>query len=957
MRKDMLMRLASLARFLVGVSLGSAWPLFAADKPSGMSVEQARKFWSFQPVRKPPEPTVRNQTWPKTAVDKFILSHLENAGLQPGSPADKRTLIRRATFDLIGLPPTPEEVESFENDHSAGAFAKVIERLLASPHYGERWGRHWLDVVRYADTAGETADYPAPEAYRYRNYVIDAFNHDKPYDQFIREQIAGDILARHASERGAIDSRRYAELITATGFLAISRRFGFDTEKYEHLTIQDTIDTVGQAFQGLSFGCARCHDHKYDPVSMEDYYGLYGFFASTRYAFAGSERLQKVRSGVPLIAPKEASRRWSQWERQVNDLEAETTQLRTRYTDLENKAGVTNKAKFPPLEKVTIRPLTDLDGDFELQAPPSGGSMGLPANPWRFSGGVRIDKSAQSPFVHLCPSGASGASFPDGLGDALLGQGLVPSKTSNTAERLFFSIDFRALPKANSSSPGSFRVYLGHGIDQAPAVELFISGNRFYARNGGRVELIRELKPGAWHHVQLEINLRERTYQGSVGARGELTRFADKTLAPGWDGKIDYFQIDGRGNVPGPRPGLHIDNVAISETPFAPLTETLAQAPNNNGVAPANASATELSQLRKRIDAAQTNLAELVERGPFPMAYAAWEGTPHDAAIQKRGEPDQPGDMARRRFPAILGGGTLPQDVEGSGRLELANWLARPENPLTARVLVNRVWQHHFGNGLANTENDFGLRGQPPTHPEFLDGLAWQFMDQGWSIKALHRMIVLSATYQQTSTVSSQAAMVDPANALLSRYPRRRLDAESIRDALLAAGGNLETGPSGPHPFPKTQKLAFTQHSPFRAVYETNRRSVYLMTQRLRRHPFLALFDGADPNASTAERSETTVPTQALFMMNDPFVHAQAAALGQQLLAHALNDSGRVRRAFEIAFARGPNSEEERDGIEFLQRYRRELSMTAGAEGEREKEVWAAFARTLFARNEFIYVD
>ncbi len=933
--------------------IASASLLLAGEKPIRLSVEEGRTFWAFRPPANPSQPTVKNVSWAKTPVDRFVLSKIEQAGLHPNSPADRRTLLRRATFDLIGLPPTPEEVEAFVSDTSPNAFVKIVERLLASPRYGERWGRHWLDVVRYADTAGETADYPVIEAYRYRNYVIDAFNHDKPYDQFVREQIAGDILAINAVTHGKIDRDRYAELITATGFLAISRRFGFDTEKYEHLTMQDTVDTLGQAFQGLSLGCARCHDHKYDPVSAQDYYGLYGFFASTRYAFAGSERLQKVRSGVPLVPPDEASRRWLEWDRQVGDLESEISHLSARHAELETKAGVTNKTKLPAMDKLTIRPLTEIDGDFELQAPPEGGSLGLAANPWLSTGGVRIDKAAQSPFAHIRRPGGSGASFPPGDGDHSLGQGLVSSRRSDTGERLYFTFDFRIVPKTNSSGYGSCRLGLGHGANQSPALELFVGGDRFYARNGSSVEMIRELTPNAWHHVQLELNLRDGTYRGRVGVRGEMTEFADKAFGPGQDRRIDYLTIDSRGHVPGARPGLHMDNFAIAETPFPSLPDD-AQA---NTLKTSRAEAGDLTEIRKRIDAGQKRLGELLELGPFPMAYAVWEGTPHDVRVQKRGEPDQPGEVVLRRFPEILGGDVISPEGQGSGRLQLANWLVRPENPLTARVMVNRIWQHHFGNGLVTTENDFGVRGQRPTHPELLDYLARRFTEEGWSIKAMHRVIMLSETYQQAGKVGPQAATADPSNTLLSHFPRRRMDAESIRDGLLFLGGNLELEVRGQHPFPKTQKLAFTQHSPFRAMYESKRRTVYLMTQRLKRHPFLALFDGPDPNASTAKRLDTTVPTQALFMMNDPFVHAQSLGFGGRLTEMNANDASRVTRVFELAFARPPLAEERGDAVEFVRAYREKLADGAGAETEREGQVWAALARTLFARNEFIYID
>jgi mono/diheme cytochrome c family protein len=627
------------------IAQGAPWP--GADAPVAVRTsaitDKDRQFWAFQPLAHPAVPHVPEtfRAWNRNPVDAFILQQLLARGLTPAAPADRRTLLRRATFDLIGLPPTPEEIDAFLADTSPEAFARVVERLLASPHYGERWGRHWLDVVRYADTAGETADYPVPQARLYRDYVIDSFNKDKPYDVFLREQVAGDLLA----EAGPAD--RYGERVIATGFIALSRRFGFDPQNYHHLTIQDTIDTLGQATLGLTLGCARCHDHKYDPISREDYYALYGIFASTKYAFPGSEEKKRPADLVPL--------------------------------------GVTADSK-----------------------------------------------------------------------------------------------------------------------------------------------------------------------------------------------------------------------------------------------------------------------------GVMEVAYAVVDGKPQNARIHLRGEPRDLGPEVPRRFLEILGGDPLPGNMVGSGRRQLADWITRPSNPLTPRVMVNRLWQHHFGVGLVATENDFGARGRRPTHPELLDYLAERFQQSGWSVKAMHRLILLSQTYQQGNG-DARACAADPDNQFLSRFARRRLEAEAIRDALLRVGGNLDPTPGGPHPFPPVDKWNYTQHDPFHSLYDTPKRSVYLMTPRLTRHPYLALFDGPDTNASTARRLPTTVPTQALFFMNDPFVHTQAAGLARRVLMTSDDAEKRLTLAFTLTLARPPTGDEIRQSLAFLERYRMELASEPPA--EQEKRAWAALARTLLARNEFIYVD
>jgi hypothetical protein len=684
-------QIATLTRW---VKMGAPWP--GGDAPAvtvrgGDITPEERQFWSLQPVRRPPTPSVRDTAWPRSDIDRFILARLEVRRLKPAPDADRRTLIRRVTFDLTGLPPTPAEVDAFLADNSPDAFARVVDRLLASPHYGERAGRHWLDVVRYADTAGETADYPVPEAYRCRNYVIDAFNRDKPYDEFVREQIAGDILAAQGPRE------QYAERVVATGFVALSRRFGFDPQNYHHLTIQDTIDTLGQSVLGLSLGCARCHHHKFDPVTMSDYYALYGIFASSRYAFPGSEEKHRPSDFVPLLPPAEAE----------------------------------------PLRKA---------------------------------------------------------------------------------------------------------------------------------------------------HEQ------------------ELARLADE-----------------------------LKKLAARKEPAA-----------------------DVARLRAETEKRR---AALLEQEPYPMAYGVVEDRGQNARIQKRGEPRQPGDEVPRRFLEVLGGDPLPPGTTGSGRLQLAEWLTRPSNPLTARVLVNRVWAQHFGKGLVATPNDFGTRGQRPTHPELLDYLADRFVADGWSVKALHRRLLLSHTYQLSCVDDAEVTAADPANDLCGRFVRQRLDAESIRDALLLLAGNLDESPGGRHPFPPVASWGFTQHNPFTAVYETDRRSVYLMTQRLKRHPFLALFDGPDTNASTAVRVTTTVPTQALFLMNDPLVHRQSAGFARRLLAARPDDRGRLELAHELALARRPGAAEIEEGLAFLGGFRELLRSTSIPAAEHEQQAWAALARTLMVRNEFLFVE
>jgi hypothetical protein len=646
-------------------------------------------------------------------IDAFILAGLEAKSLSPNPEADKRTLIRRATFDLIGLPPTPQEVDGFVRDRSPRAFETVVDRLLASPRYGERWGRYWLDLARYADTAGESADYPIPQAYKYRNYVIDAFNRDKPYDQFIREQIAGDLLPFNSEAEKR-------EHIIATGFVALARRFGVDPENSHHLTIEDALDTMGKSVLGLSLSCARCHDHKYDPIPTQDYYGLYGIFQSTRFPFPGSENTKHQRDFVPLIPAAQVMAITTEYSGRLMDAEAELARLEAQ------------------------------------------------------------------------------------------------EKQEDEAEA------------------------------KAPAEQ-------------GK--------------AQVE--------QGR--AKKDLARL--------------------------------------------------------------------IGQAKRRRNEVRQN-APLID-----SAYALAEGKPGNARIQKRGDPASLGEEVPRHFLSALGGQTLPPAEEGSGRLELANWLVDPANPLAARVIVNRIWQHHFGKGLVQTPNDFGARGRPCTHPELLDSLAGAFVRSGWSMKALHKLIMLSQTYRQSGAHNALALRLDPSNELLWKFSRQRLDAEAMRDSLLALSGDLELGEGGAHPFPPEPNWTFTQHAAFTATYPTRERSVYVMQQRIRKDPFFAIFDGADPNASTAERPASTTPLQALFFMNDPFAHQQAAQFGWRLVEDWPQGEKRIHALYQIAYGRPPRREEVREIGKYLSDHLRKTAGSKISEEKREDMAWASIVRAVFGSNEFIFVD
>ena len=658
--------------------------------------DKAREWWSFRPLSSPRIPAVKQSDWPINEIDRFILAGIEKVGLAPAQAAEKRALIRRATYDLTGLPPTPEEIDTFLADPSPRAFEKVVDRLLSSRHYGERWGRHWLDVVRYADTAGDNSDFPIPQMYRYRNWVINAFNRDMPYDQFVRYQLAGDLLP------AANDQERH-ERVIATGYIANARRFGSRVSDYpQHLTIEDTIDNLGRAFLGLTVSCARCHDHKFDPIPSSDYYALYGIFHSTRYPWPGIELEQTQRDLVPLVSNEVLESARKTHKEKQKELDAEVSRLQKEIKTAEDD---TKKSLQKDLDKA--------------------------------------------------------------------------QKAATTHKR-------SALP-----------------VEQAYAVA---------------------------------------------------------------------------------------DNGKIEDTP-----------------------------------------------------------------VQQKGDPAKPGQVVRRGFVSVLKKATLPAEDKTSGRLQLANWIVDNDNPLAARVMANRIWLGHFGRGIVPTPNDFGRQGKPPSHPDLLDWLAARFIESGWSVKAMHRIIMLSRTYQSASRLSDEAVARDGNNDLLSAFPRRRLDAESIRDTLLALSGTLDRSEGGIHPFPPQPEWNFTQHNPFKATYDTKRRSVYLMTQRIQRHPYLGIFDGPDPAASTALRLTSTTPLQALYLLNDSFVHDQSRAFARRIFAEGSDDVARLERAYRLALGRPPDSVEVHQARQFLAAARGNLQDKDAAEVE--LDAWQALARVLFRLNEFVYVD
>jgi mono/diheme cytochrome c family protein len=780
----------------------------APDPRTGQAVvqpeaESARKHWAFQPVRKPPLPKVRHAHWGQSPIDAFILAGLEARGLQPSAPADKRTLIRRASFDLIGLPPTPEQVEEFLQDKSKDAFARVIDRLLGSPQYGERWARYWLDVARYADTKGYVFEEERryPYAYTYRDYVIRAFNEDLPYDQFIVQQIAADQLNLGDDKRP----------LAALGYLTLGRRFLNNQPDI----IDDRIDVVTRGFMGLTVTCARCHDHKYDPIPTEDYYSLYGVFASTR------EPEEK-----PLLGDKVRPMGYDDYLAEKKKREEELNRFKTEK------------------EGEALKQLRERAGDYLLAAFDSQKLDKSKAE--ALARERKLDPGVVQRWITKLESWRK-------EGHPVFGPWFAFTDLSEAD----FSAKAREL--ASQCAPGSGSVLAKNAlVAKAFAGEPPASMKEVAERYGKLFAVV------------------EKQWTDLTAASQKEQRSAPKAL---------------------PEPAeeeLRLVLYAEDAPPQLPESEVarLLDVP----------SIQKVRALRRKVEE-----VDATHPGAPPRAMVLVDReNPHDPKVFVRGNPQNHGRSVPRQFLGLLAGETRKPFQKGSGRLELAQAIASEQNPLTARVLVNRVWMYHFGTPLVRTTGDFGLRSEPPTHPELLDYLAARFMEEGWSIKKLHRLIMLSSAYQQRSEERPEAASIDNANALYWRMNRRRLDFEAFRDTLLEVSGKIDYAAGG-HSVDITRE-------PF-----PTRRTVYAFIERQNLPGVFRTFDFASPDTTSPQRYFTTVPQQALFMVNSPFAVQQARSLaGRTASSDALGAETRIRHLYLLAFQREPNRDEIRLGLKFL---------------------------------------
>jgi hypothetical protein len=792
----------------------------------------AKQHWAFQKISNPPVPKVADaKHFVQNPIDNFVLAKLTEKNLAPSAKADKHALIRRVTFDLIGLPPTPAEVDAFLADNSPNAFEKVVDRLLASPRYGERWGRHWLDIARYADTSGDRQGGQRrnplyPHAWTYRDYVIDAFNKDLPYDKFIIEQLAADRLP---------ESKTEVSKLSALGFITVGKRFMGNAND----VIDDRIDVVTKGIMGITGACARCHDHKFDPIPTKDYYSLYGVFTSS----------EDVADGVALVDP-EKNPHYKEFQAEVAKVEKEVEEY-----------GKMEAARL-------LSGMLEKSGDYMLAAHEARTTSDTRKKGDNFRLAAR-DKGLKAELA------------------AIWFDRIKTIESSKKDDAIFAPwVKFAELPadKFAEKAPEVAKE-VAASTTVTPAI-----AKAFAAKTPASLKDVAAIYTEAFDTLHKQLKLGE-----FVGYKGGRARFdLAKTQVTLADADMDSLR----------------KNLYGSSSAILPEERDMQRALGNQFTTQQNAIRNKIVNLELTHPGAPVKAMSVVDRDK-----------PRDAAVLVRGEPQNRGDIVPRQFFAVLSGENRKPFTDGSGRLEMAKLIASRDNPLTARVIANRVWQWHFGQAIVRTVSDFGTRSEPPTHPELLDYLATWLMDNGWSLKKLNKHIVMSAAYQQDSRPNDAGMKSDPTNQWLWRANIQRLDFEQVRDSLLALSGKLDLTMGG-QPFAMAAAGAGGKGryaTADLAGKSTNRRSVYAFIDRSALPEMLNTFDFANPDMSTGERIMTTVPQQALFMMNSPFLIEQVKnILSRPDFPASAPDVEKVKFIFRTVFQRAPRPEELKLAEQFL---------------------------------------
>ena len=907
-----------------------------------INFDEARKFWAFRKPSEPTLPKVQSGAWPREDLDFFILAQLEANQLRPAPAAAKRTLIRRATYDLTGLPPTMEEIADFLADDSPDAFRKVADRLLASPHYGEKWGRHWLDVARYADSNGLDENLAYVNAFRYRNYVINAFNEDKPYDQFVREQIAGDLLKLAGDEP---EAARHARHI-ATGFLSVGAKMlaEDDGRKMEMDIIDEQLDTLGRAFMGMTLGCARCHDHKFDPIPTKDYYALAGILKSTH-----------TMDNHKVVA---------QW----HEIEISTAELRAKQSEIDKAVNRQKEAINQFKSKAAngiIEQARRHAADYLIQA--------------------LIQSRANSRIDHAIKQAKNKTGFT-----------LIEAETFNRGNGLRSSEGYgEGIGILISSGPtkvefdvtvaeaGTYTLHMRYAAQQSRPGKLFVNDQLINEAATGSVT-------GTWYPDTQKWHL-EGTFALNAGANvfkfdwATPTPHIDKLLlmpadaqGSGESFKTDHLQAafskqwieqlkQAEKNTESPlnkwrvfldNPLKPIDKAAIEDirrrfseaADGNPLHQLLHnkdgpfKTPKEVEKLFAKAEQDNLKRLEKQ-------LGDIEKRRPkTPKAMAVREGKVQDLKIHLRGDYMTQGELAPRGYLRVIANKNAASPPKGgSGRAGFAKWLTG-DNPLTARVMANRIWLWHFGRGIVRTPDNFGTLGLRPTHPELLDWLALRFVESGWSIKQMHRIIMNSAAYRMSTRFNEEAYAMDPDNKLWWRFNRRRLQAEEVRDSLLVAGDSIEWGVKDQLMNYNPRQYVSQNDHPY---FFGSSRTVYLPVIRSGTFDVLQAFDFGDPAVIQGQRSSTVGAAQALFMMNHDLVTKASGRLAKRADGNP-NLIAASHQLYADILRREPSEREAARSVAFVQNA---LGQAEAAPAKATEQAWQSLARVLFSSNEFMFVD
>ena len=867
---------------LLGLAL---FPTFLTAEDDITKVNATTKaFWSYKPLRRPSVPEVKDPVWSYSPIDAFLLDRLESNGLKPNGPASKRELIRRASFDITGLPPTLEEVEAFQNDSSPEAWEKVIDRLLASPHYGEKWARHWLDIVRYAESNGFERDSDKPHIWRYRDYVIDALNADLPYDQFLLQQLAGDELEKPTSQS-----------MIATGYHRLMQWDDEPADRLLHLfdNLDDDLRITTEGMLGMTVGCARCHDHKGDPISQEDYYSFMAFFRGVKQPGKGGANIENVGGGEEDAGYQAA----------LEKHDAEGERVKAELESAEKKIGQQLIKAFPSLKGR----LSSFGDEFQILL-----GDGREAKPGKWFYTTR-KPSANWSAVNFRAENEKWKSGLAGFGKA--GTPGIKINTEWNSKELWAQATFLL-----ESIPDKLRLSLIHDED----TEIFLNG-QLVLRENGVLGNYKEFDADKKFLSALQTGRNVVTAAVRQTKGGQSFDFGVKSY------QGEKFTID----------------VAL---------------------AMARAKGVDAGLLSKRKDL-KKRIEQHVQNRPKPTSVSAQvvqehSKTPPPLYVHYRGNPHVKGDKAMTtRIPTIFGGDELEHASPAHGRntsgrrLALAKWIIKPDNPRTSRVIMNRLWQHHFGRGICATPNDFGYLGERPTHPELLDWLATELVSKKWSLKQMHKVIMLSQAYQMSSKGQAASLEKDPDNKLFWRFNMRRLTAEELRDSVLATTGRLNRKMGGPSIFIKLAPEVLATSSTKGGKWgnsppeEQTRRSVYIKVKRSIVPPILQDFDLADTDGTCPVRFRSILPTQALAMMNSAFVNEEAVSFAERLRSEAPDDPRRqVGLALEIALARSATARELDYGMEFVEVMMREHKLSS-------EDAFNRFALLVLNLNEFFFVD